>query len=135
MGTRLVQRDLWHLAASHLPLGDASLPAPGLTLAWGCPPLATCYESHLHLCSPAGLPGQGRDRLPRGAMGDAGCRSTRAPRRFWQTSVLSLMVEGVSGCYAEEGDGQAGVDASWRLGELGVRVGEGGKNHLGGVSH
>lgn len=32
-----MQRDLWHPAASHHPLGDASLPAPGLTLAWGCP--------------------------------------------------------------------------------------------------
>lgn len=45
-----MQRDLRHLAASHHPSGDASLPAPGLTLAWGVSPLATCYECHLHPC-------------------------------------------------------------------------------------
>lgn len=68
-------------------------------------------------------------------MGDIGCGSVRAPRLFWRTSVLSLTVEGVSGCHAEEGDGQAGVDASWRLGEHRVQVWEGVKSHLGAVSH
>lgn len=71
---------------------------------------------------PAGLPGQDKDELPRGATGDAECRSTLAPREFWETCVLFLIVKEFCGHQAEEVDGQSGMDTSRKLGESRVQT-------------
>lgn len=65
----------------------------------------------------AGMSGQDKDGLPRGATGDAECWSPLAPREFWETSVLSFMVKEVCGYQAEEVDGQSGMDTNRKFGE------------------
>lgn len=70
---------------------------------------------------PAGLSGQDKDGLPRGATGDAKHWSPLAPREFWETSVLSFMVK-VCGHQAEEVVDQSGMETNRKLSESRVKT-------------
>lgn len=96
-----------------------------LLLPWALPGLGTlcCHGLWEPPASvPAGLSGQDKDGLPRGATGDAGCWSRLAPREFWETSVLSFMIKEVCDHQAEEVHGQSGMDTNRKFGENRVQT-------------